>query len=178
MARSRGTRFPMRSGSLKRKVTWAEGPVGQILSKTSSQVVLFGVGQQATIDDLTLVRTRGSLLVQLSTASAIDESFQWSFGMCIVNENAAGVGITAVPDPLADIAWDGWFVHEQGTLASLDATPLAAPQLGTAQRISIDSKAMRKLHATDVILGVIKLTEVGACTVSAFLDSRILLKLP
>jgi hypothetical protein len=48
-----------------------------------------------------------------------------------------------------------------------------------AVRVPIDSKAMRKVHESDVLVGVIEMgTEVGAATVRYAAETRILDKLP
>ena len=83
---------------------------------------MFPTAVTAVVDNLTVVRTRGSLVLQLNTASAINEGFQWALGICNVTQNAAGIGVTAVPDPFIDMAWDGWFVHEQGFLTATSAS--------------------------------------------------------
>ena len=128
------------------------------------------------MDDLTLVRTRGEIQISLVAASAAGEGIQWAFGMCVVTENAAGIGVTAVPDPIGDANWDGWFVHEEGVIFARDATPLDDP--GLLVHRSIDSKAMRKQHNTDVTIGVYAQVESGAITSRADVITRILDKLP
>ena len=116
-------------------------------------------------------------MLQLLTAAALAEGFTWAFGMTIISENAFNVGITAMPDPLVDIAWDGWFVHETGILLATDSTPAENAQ-NASQTIVIDSKAMRKQHNTDVTVAVLGVTEVGTCTMQASLITRVLDKLP
>ena len=174
MAHARHSRF-QRNGA-RRRVSWSLGPSGTtgVLSATGTSI--FPVAAQALTDDLTLVRTRGRLLVQLITATA-SGGFQWAFGMCNVTENAAGIGVTAVPDPLDDIAWDGWFVYETGQQISVDASPSEGAE-GSQLFIVIDSKAMRKTHDTDVIVAVFAVTEVGTATMEANLMTRLLDKLP
>jgi len=125
-----------------------------------------------------LVRTRGELMLYLVTADAAGSGFQWAFGMCMVSSTAAGIGVTAVPGPITDIGWDGWFVYEVGTLESASADVTVQPGNNTAQRIMIDSKAMRKWKETDVAFGVLQVVERGTATMRASLDSRMLVKLP
>ena len=176
MARPRNFQSP-RGNVSQRKVTWAVGPNGQTPLLSSGTNNLFPIAVQSIQDDQTIVRTRGSLLVQLVSASAGLEGFAWHFGMAIVTENAAGIGVTAVPDPLIDIAWDGWFVYETGHVVGVDATPDEASP-GSVQVIKIDSKAMRKIHASDVVVALFSVTEIGAATMQAALSTRLLFKLP
>ena len=175
MARSRGFRSHRTSGH-SRKVSWAEGPAGSTGALTASGNSLFGTAQQFILDDLTVIRMHGELEVMLTAASAVLEGVSWAFGMAIVSENAAGIGVTAVPAPLTDVAWDGWLVHEEGVLFARDATPLDDPNLLIHREI--DSKAMRKSHATDVLIACFEIAEVGTATAGAVLISRQLVKLP
>ena len=174
----RNTRFPR--SSARRKTGWSLGPRGTSTTVSSTGTVLFATGTIILLDAVTLIRTRGQLVMNLETADAAGSGFEWAFGMCFVNENAASVGVTAVPDPVADIAWDGWFVYETGTLLSRQATAglLDAPSQSNTDLIRIDSKAMRKTHISDVAFGVLGVTELGTSTMRAFIQSRMLFKLP
>jgi len=177
MAHSRGSRFPRRTGA-GRRVTWNGGPQGTYGTINTSTVILSATSAEAAGDDLTIVRTRGRIILNLEVAGAAGQGFEWAFGMGIVSNNAFGIGVTAVPDPIADEAWDGWFVYEQGTLMSRDSTPLLDGIDSVSQLIVIDSKAMRKIHLTDVIVGVLGVVELGTSQMRAFLQTRILVKLP
>jgi len=169
-----------RSRSIARTVTWSAGPNGLLTAVGDSSNNLFNATAVSASDNQTIVRTRGRLLLYLTAAAGIDQGEIWAFGICVVTENAVGVGITAVPDPIADMAWDGWLVYEQGVLLARDATPLTdAPGPNSVQYIEIDSKAMRKLHESDSVVGVLANTEIGgSSTMSADLQTRILTKDP
>ena len=176
MASRRRSRFPRSSGIRRRAVGWEPGPRG-ILSPASTASSLFGTTVVAIVDDITIVRTRGELLLLLLTSSVAQGGFDWAFGMCVVSQNAAGVGATAIPAPRTDDQWDGWFVHQMGALKSIGAT--VGTGLGGSQvRIPIDSKAMRKLGETDTIVAMLEVTEVGTATMHAELISRMLIKAP
>ena len=176
MAHASQSRFPRRSGP-RRRVSWAQGPNGRVLGISGPSANLFNLGAQALSDDLTVVRTRGQLILQLVTADALGSGFQWFFGMCNVTENAFGVGVTAVPDPSVDIDWDGWFVYETGFLIAVDSSP-AENADNAVQVITIDSKAMRKTHNTDVLIAALGVIEFGTCTMQGVLSTRVLDKLP
>ena len=175
MAHSRRSSFPRTNGQ-RRQVSWEIGPSGSIATSISANS-LIPVAAESVLDKLTVMRTRGSLLVQYATGDAAAEGFQWAFGMCIVTQNAFGIGVTAVPDPIADIAWEGWFVYETGVVKQVAAT-LDQAEIGAGQRIEIDSKAMRKLRITDNVVGVFATTAIGTPgQVRATLVSRILVAL-
>ena len=127
-------------------------------------------------DGLTLVRTRGELHLILLTASAPQTGFQVAFGMCRVSQKAGDLGATAVPGPLTEIAWEGWFFHWQGSVKIAVLTDFHV-EAGASVRVPIDSKAMRKLSSDEAILGVLETVEVGTSTMHAELRSRLLFKL-
>ena len=174
--RGQRSRFPRIGGSYRRKVSWDRGPRGDLAS-TAGGVQLFTTAVQAAVDDLTVVRVRGELLISLLAASTVGSFMSFAFGMCIVTENAFGVGVTAVPAPFSDGAWDGWLVHLQGTVLAQTADPNGGNS--DSYRAIIDSKAMRKTHQTDVMIGVIEWhDEVGVVSVESVLQTRHLSKLP
>ena len=96
--------------------------------------------------------------------------------MCVVTENALGVGVTVLPDPRVDVAWDGWFVFETGWVTAFDGT-MTGNEGDSWDRRLIDSKAMRKTHATDVIAAVFSVREEATAMVEGFLSTRMLGKL-
>ena len=96
-------------------------------------------------------------------------------GICVVSQNAFGVGVTAVPDPIGDDAWDGWMWFWEGSLIVTDATDPELQGGGTA-RIPIDNKSMRKMNETDTLIGVVGVVETGTATMIAQLETRVLEK--
>ena len=178
MAHSRGSGF-RRAVSSRRQTSWELGAEGT-LQLSAAGAAGFSLGGEALESGLTIVRTRGELTMGLSVATSVLDGFtRVAFGICIVSQNAFGIGITAVPTPIADEAWDGWFVYWTGSLFSLVATAALNNAEGPANKvISIDSKAMRKIKATDTILGVIEVeNEVGTASLTAKLSTRTLVKL-
>ena len=171
------TRFP-RTGA-RRKTSWVLGPNGNTGTVSGSVTTVIATGLQAVDAGLTIARIRGQLNVQLINAGAL-EGFEWAFGLGIVSENAAGVGVTAVPAPLTDIGWDGWMVHQIGRcLAPTTVTNAGNPASGPLrQSIMIDSKAMRKFRETDVLVGVFQFVETVTATIVGDFNSRVLVFLP
>jgi len=178
LAHARGSRF-RRSGSTRRQTSWDAGPFGS-LSLTAAGSAIFTTGAQAVGDGLTLVRTRGELLLTISAISAAGDGWpRLAAGICIVSENAFGVGgAPSVPAPLTDIAWDGWLWHYVGSVIGQVSGNFGTDGSQTI-RIPIDSKAMRRIKSTDIQIGVIELgTETGTATLLADLNTRILDKIP
>ena len=166
------------ASTARRKTSWGSGPSG-VISRTATGSNLFAVGAQATVAGLTLVRTRGNLLVFLSSIATALDGFSGAIGMAIVSENAFGVGVTAIPTPVTDLAWDGWLYHRFFSVKGVTATEAdGANAVSAVERIQIDSKAMRKFKETDLLVAVIEGTEVGGVTFNATLETRTLVKLP
>ena len=173
MAHSSRSQFRGRQAPT-RKSTWNRGPNG-VIQRTATGSVIFATGSQAAEAGLTIIRTHGELLVGLSAATSAVDGYDGAFGICIVSENAFNVGIASIPTPITDIAWDGWFVYQSFS------SKLYGPDLGRAAivaRYQVDSKAMRKIKVTDVMVAVVEATEVGSSTLNMSLETRVLVKLP
>ena len=181
MAPRSRSRFPRTNvESIRRRTDWAEGANGTTGAISTSSTVLFQNAAQSLSDGQTVIRTRGELLAYLMASDVVGGGFQCGFGICKVTQNAAGVGITAVPHPLADVDWDGWMYYTQFNLRNCFAGAFTEVRSGIpgVVRIPIDSKAMRKLDADDNIVGVFETVETVTATMRAFLETRILIKLP
>ena len=179
MAQGSRSRFPLRSrvGSARRQTSWSPGPVGA-LSITGNSINLIALGSAAVQDGLTLVRVRGEMLLGLTVTGLLLDGFrQVAAGLCIVSENAFGVGVTAVPDPIADINWDGWLWYWTGAVFAANTVP--SGNLGTeAVRVVIDNKAMRKQKNTDVLVAVVGTASIdGTTNLEVRFNSRVLDKL-
>ena len=170
---------PRRIGSSRRKTAWESGPKNSLENLVSSTTVVWDTGSQALTDGLTLIRVRGEFVITMRLATAVGDGFEnFAVGMCMVSENAFGVGVTAVPAPITDSGWDGWLYHSQhGHITALSTTE--EHRVTGARAITIDSKAMRKMKNTDVLMGVVQLgTEVGTASVDFSARTRLLFKLP
>ena len=175
----RRERFQRTGVSKRRQTDWSVGPSGA-LELTATGAGLFSNTAVADRAGETIVRTRGELLVYMSSVTGALDGAIFAAGLCIVSENAAGIGVTAVPHPLTDISWDGWFWYYTGQIeAAGDVTEAQFQgQLGAmAVRLEIDSKAMRKVKETDVIIGVVEIIESGTVAIQFRLNTRILGKL-
>ena len=177
MARFRGSRFPRSTQGSRRQTSWNEGVFGvtPVLSGTGPSMV--ATGQQATEDGLTLIRVRGHVTIDVTAVPLLSANFfRLAMGLCIVSENAAGVGITAVPQPLTDIGWDGWLWHWTGIAGVVPGTVRST--VGGVVSVEVDSKAMRKFKLSDILVGVIEVVETGdAGTIITQWQTRILAKL-
>jgi len=169
---ARRSQFPVRSSRPKRFTSWLDGPLQSVVGISISSIVAWPVGLQILEDGITLVRTRGEALVRLNTtAGGLTDGFSGAIGLAVASENAFGIGVTGLMDPLADAEWDGWLWHHFFHISG------PATQGGVFQRIEIDSKAMRKIAALDVIYGVISTLETGVEIMVSSAETRMLFKL-
>ncbi len=113
----------------------------------------------------TLIRTRGMFTVG-SDQSSGDEIQIGAFGICVVTEQAATVGITAVPHPSSDAAWGGWVVH-QYYAARTEFLSAVGFQPNTWHRFPIDSKGMRKIDEDERLIVVVENASAFGITVTS-----------
>jgi len=176
VARSRG--FPQ-VRSNRRKVGWDLGPVNTGTNITTTSQALGTGGVQALLDGHTVTRIRGYCRLYVHVTSATMSGFHGALGMCIITENANGIGVTSVPHPLGDDDWDGWLWHHYIDVRSITATIAdGANAKSVVQEIVVDSKAMRKFKESDLLVVVIDVVEEGTASMRWEFDSRVLLKLP
>ena len=188
MPRLRG--FPSRiRTSAKRRIAWGPGPsttgIGGLQSVSASGKTLWGVSAAAVTDGQTIVRTRGELLLFLSTADGVTSGFHGAFGIAKVTAQAVAIGVTAVPGPVTDDDWDGWLYHRFFALSAADVAtstlansgPLQMAAAAASLRMEIDSKAMRKISENESVIGVLEATEIGVSTLRMFGNTRLLVKL-
>jgi len=102
----------------------------------------------------TIIRTRG-LLTYGSDQEAVTEGVNAAFGIGVVSEQAATVGITAVPHPGTDAAWDGWMYHTYMATIARIVTAASVDFNAVVQHV-IDSKAARKVSENDRLVIVVE----------------------
>ncbi len=102
----------------------------------------------------TAVRTRG-LFGWQSDQRAVAEDQMGAVGIGVVTEQAATLGVTAVPAPDTDSGWSGWLWHSYFASGFEIATAVGfEPDM--LHRIQIDSKAMRKVGDNERLVVVVQ----------------------
>ncbi len=170
-------RSNFRRGAVQRRESlWLFGdPIDTTLSAASTAALISTLNAAAlALRPFTLVRTRGELWVR-SDQTATSEDYAASLGMCVVSDQAAAIGVTAVPTPETDRGSDLFFLYESGQQAftRFDATGTLGAE-GLVK--SFDSKAMRKVNIDQDIAVVIETASIslGAQVMVSF---RMLVKL-
>ena len=186
MATSRSSRY--QRSSVQHRSSWEFGPEtaanGGPVSLASSLSDLAGTNVEATVDGITLIRTRGELLLGLKTAAAAQNGFHGAFGIGKATKAAVTAGAASIPTPITEEAWDGWLYHRYfsiispGPIAAATAAQEALQANSTlaAVRIEVDSKAMRKWDVNEAMFAVIEVIEIGTATMFWAFNCRMLVK--
>jgi len=149
------------------------GGVAYNLTSVSPAQVAVGTPGEA---DATVLRTFGTILVYMEADLSTSVGTTVGFGMGITTKEAGAA--LAVPLPLTDQDWDGWYVHKVFQLT----TNSLGPDQPNIHRWDIDSKAMRRIQAQNVFFMAVEVVDAGGATlnaakiVRATLQGRTLLK--
>ena len=140
MARSRIARVAL-GGRRRSNRSWAGIISAAPTTIPAASKVLLGSFTPTVSGDITVLRTVGNISIT-SDQIAVDEQQLGAFGLIVVTDTALGVGITAVPGPVTDIADDGWFTYQSFgfELQVFDATGVNAD---FAHNLMFDSKGKR-----------------------------------
>ena len=174
--------------SQRRKTSWTFGPAtgtdGSIQQISTPGKLGATTAIVSLEDGQTLVRTRGEVLLTLISAAAVGNGFHGAFGLCVVSSQASSIGETAVPGPITEEDWDGWFYHRYFSLFSTSIIDQSAADaddfmnvVTATLRLELDSKAMRKWEANMNVVAILEVLEVGTAVMNWNLNSRILVKL-
>ncbi len=158
----------------RRVADWGIGPEG-VVQRAASGSVLFPNGAQPVVPEPTLVRTRGHVLLFLSSAVGVADGFDGAVGIGMVTDKAFAAGIASMPTPITDLGWEGWLWHSFFSVKAVGAQSTVTT--AAIQRITIDSKAMRKTGDEMVWFAALEATEGGEAVLNASLNCRLLLKL-
>ena len=99
----------------------------------------------------TLLRSRGEILITGTPAAASDSDIV-SLGLIVVSQNALVAGGASLPGPLTDLGAD-WLWHGFVPLdAGADASLIDPGATTYIHRLSIDSKAMRRIPSDRAVV--------------------------
>ena len=88
----------------------------------------------------TILRTVGSLFIKSDQAAALEEQLG-AFGGVVVTDRALTTGITAIPDPVTEVADDSWMVYQP----IVQMSNIAVTGIGGV-RYDFDSKGKRVIE--------------------------------
>jgi len=175
MARRTRSGFVTRRGRAVRETRWLDiDPVVTVLASANAAAISHTLNAvELALRPFTVVRTRGVWNVQ-SDQEAANEFWTGSLGMAVVSEQAAAIGVTAVPTPETDRQSDLWFVYETGMGQFLFDDATGSQEFSLAK--DYDSKAMRKVEDGQDIVIVVENSGLGT-GVSIAVSGRMLIKL-
>ena len=176
------TRFPRRGAVSTRRTDGglSVDTVQELNVPLSSKLLVasidIGGGGQGpvVVAPFTLVRTRGYFWIG-SDQNAGGEVQTGAVGIAKVNGTAAALGITALPDPVTDSAWDGWWFHQYFGQKFQLGTNVGFIEPGAGGSYVIDSKAMRKFEDNDAIV-IVAANGSASFGINIQLARRMLLK--
>ena len=176
MALRNAVRSSFRRGS-SRGVTWVGGAdLAAYFAVAAASKVLnqtFTPGSGNFDAPFTIVRTRGIVSIRTDQVVAAEEQIG-ALGFLVGNDQAIGVGATALPGPIVNIDSDKFFVWQPLAASNTLLSSVGfEPQMATTW--TFDSKAMRKVKEGE---GVAVMFENAHAThgFEAWLQFRMLIK--
>ena len=118
-----------------------------------------------TLVAATLLRTRGEIIASIDGPVDNDQC-SISAGIIVITEEQLAAGITSIPNPADDLNAD-WLWHGFILLMAQAGTGIGAAlnANNVTQRLTIDSKAMRKLRPSNHLAFVADNTPLGGTPV-------------
>ena len=160
----------------RRKSIWAgiNAAENSLAAPSTAIISHFSSAALLALRPFTIVRTRLVFHVRPDQVAAT-EDYGVAIAAAVVSDQAAGVGVTAVPTPDTDRASDLFFLFEEAYGLFFFGTAVGVDFVG-GQRVVIDSKAMRKVTDGDDVVFVQETQSVVA-SATTFLAGRMLVKL-
>ena len=138
----------------RRAMDWgASAPLTGYVAVAASSAVLLQTFTPI-LGGETVIRTRGVVSIQSDQIVATEVQLG-AYGIAIVTAQAVSVGITAIPHPVTDAAWGGWFFHTYFANSMKFGTAVGI-QYDRATNFEIDSKAMRKVDEDERLVAVVE----------------------
>ena len=124
--------------------------VASALSTTQTILATLTPGEQGT-----LIRSRGNILI-VATPDAADDDDVVGLGLIVVSSEAAAIGGTSIPGPINNEDAP-WLWHTFVPIMNVAVTAASDTALGLIHRVTLDSKAMRRLNTNDRVVLVAEL---------------------
>ena len=146
-------------GGPKRTTTWFQFlPTDITLASAGTATLVFTLNAAAlALRPFTIVRSHFRFFLRSDQAAAIEQQ-AIAVGLAVVLDQAAAVGVAAVPTPATDMASDLWFVHSTMFGDESNLTDRTRSGVGW----SVDSKAMRKMDIGQDLALVVEGGGIGA----------------
>ena len=106
-----------------------------------------------------MVRTHLVVHITSDQIGADEQQFA-AVGFCVVSDQAAAIGVTAVPTPVTDQGSDLWYFH-QWAIAEFAFVTGVGFDANAGMTYHFDSKAMRKVNDDESVLLITELSALG-----------------
>ncbi len=138
-----------------RQPLWLGADLAPTVIASGGKTLLTSLNAAAlALRPFTIIRTR--LLLHLDTdQGAASESPNGAYARMVVNDQAVGIGSTAIPGPLTN-ADAPWFVYE-GMISNFVFASAVGADSHAGFWVTIDSKAMRKVGNNEDLVSVVEL---------------------
>ncbi len=124
-----------------------------------------------TNETITLVRTRGQLMVHFDPTT-LNDVLLVGIGLGVYSDDAFQIGQSAMPGPISDPEWD-WVYHKLFMLGPVFTATETGDSIQQNLFIELDSKAMRKMKANQTLGWIFEgLIHSGGGTVDISVVSR------
>ena len=140
---------------------WIGAGIGAGTSVANSNTLFLSLFAGAlALRPFTILRTRMIITIE-SDQFGVTERPSGDYGRIVVEDQAVGIGATAIPSPVSDPEAD-WFVYQPLSYTFLFVAA-GTIQADASRQYLVDSKAMRKVDINQDIAGMIHLRgSVGA----------------
>ncbi len=162
-------------GGARRQTSWLSiDPVSTVVSTAGGTITNQMSTEEKARRPFTIVRTH--LTIAASSDQIIADEIQAAcVGIAVVSDQAAAIGVTAVPTPDTDRASDLWFLHQDIMTDFTFITGVGIDASG-GKMLVIDSKAMRKVNDDQDIVIVVEIDSGITNGVFFRLAGRLLIK--
>jgi len=169
----------MRGGRSVRETLWFQFPEIRVVNVSANAATLAHSLNAAALAlrPFTIVRSLFHWSVR-SDQTGVSENWESGLGIAVVTDQAAAIGVTAVPTPFTDLGSDEWLLHAvlDGRFEFITGVGFEANSVSPRGGALIESKAMRKVENGSDIVTVIENDSLSLGTTN-YLVGRMLIKL-
>ncbi len=121
-------------------------------------------GGLAFLRPSTILRARGYVQASFDATVQVGDLIRLTFGLGIVSDDAFNLGATAMPDPAGECEYPWLWWGEMLLRSELAAGPgsWGIP----AQRLEVDTKAMRRVKPQQTLAWIVESTDVAGAPVT------------
>ena len=150
--------------------------MGDSAAQVTSNVTVLASNSLGFAGPGTILRCRSYIQAWFDATVQVGDGILLTFGLGLVSSDAAAAGSGSVPEPRNDLFpwlwWGEMSLASESTLVSGEGTPWGM----SAQRIDVDTKAMRRVKAGESLVWIMNSTTASGAPVTniSFGTTRVL----